>query len=51
MKEPKFVIEGRESQKGKGTLHMQKKELERVYQGRSWEAVKEWWEAIEKVRF
>ncbi|KAL8280162.1 hypothetical protein RQP46_007492 [Phenoliferia psychrophenolica] len=55
MKEPKFVIAGRESEKGgmgssvRGTMNIKKKELERVYKGRSWEAVKEWWEAIEKV--
>ncbi|KAK4705642.1 hypothetical protein P7C70_g549, partial [Phenoliferia sp. Uapishka_3] len=54
MKEPKFIIQGREAEKGgvigsvRGSMKLQKSDLERVYRGKSWEAVSEWWVAIEK---
>ncbi|KAM0753066.1 hypothetical protein T439DRAFT_323679 [Meredithblackwellia eburnea MCA 4105] len=51
MKEPKFIITGRESEKQgsmMGTMKIKHKELERVYRGKSWEEVKDWWIEIEK---
>lgn len=49
MKEAKFVITGRESEKGtfcsgvRGTLNVKHKELERVYRFKSWEEARGWW--------